>query len=218
MKRVFQGWSLFVLLTLAGSAVVIVFWVLTSLTGEAQFRHMIGVSVLSSFPLLLLTFIASAAARGWRVPLTTWLLRNRKFFGLAFSAVMLWQILFIERLIAVGGRIFPPGLGTYFIVSDLIGYTFLLAMTVTSFDPVRSRMSRRAWTRLHRIGIYYVWFIYAYSFLLGAYFTHGRTALGYAVLSVVAWAAAGLRGWAWHDRRLAQHRSGTRAAGVADSY
>lgn len=195
---------MFAVLLLAASIGVLASWSLTDLSGEQAYRHMIRVSVRCSVPWLVLAFVASATARLWPGPRSAWLLRNRKYIGLAFSASMLWQILFIALLIAAGGRIFSPGLGKYFIISDLIGYALLLAMTVTSFDAVRRRMARSWWRRLHRTGIYYIWFIYTYSFFLGAYFLRVRApdeSFGYLVLAICMLGAAALRFAAWRDRR-----------------
>lgn len=160
---------------------------------------MIRVSVRCSLPLLILAFTASALNRLWPCEASAWLLRNRKYLGLAFSAVMLWQILFIVLLISTGARLFPPGPAAMFIVSDLIGYTLLLSMTVTSFEMFRNRMSPVAWKRLHRTGIYYIWVIYLYSFPIGIYFSRDNhmEVAGYGFLFFITLAAGILRLLAW---------------------
>ena len=152
-----ERWGLFSLLVFIASLVVLACWFITDLSGEQEYRHMIRVSVRCSLPLLIMAFTASALGRLWPGDVSSWMVRNRKFSGLAFSAVMLWQILFIVLLISTGARLFPPGPAALFIVSDLIGYTLLLSMTVTSFEMARRRMSPVAWKRLHRTGIYYIW-------------------------------------------------------------
>lgn len=200
-----ERWGLFSLLVFIASIVVLACWFITDLSGEQEYRHMIRVSVRCSLPLLIMAFTASALNRLWPGEPSAWLLRNRKYLGLAFSAVMLWQILFIVLLISTGASLFPPGPAAMFIVSDLIGYTLLLSMTVTSFEMFRNRMSPVAWKRLHRTGIYYIWVIYLYSFPIGIYFSrddHMEVA-GYGFLFFITLAAGILRLLAWgKDRKV----------------
>ncbi|MCY3751888.1 MAG: hypothetical protein OXG54_10885 [Gammaproteobacteria bacterium] len=200
-----ERWGLFSLLVFIASIVVAGCWFITDLFGEQEYRHMIRVSVRCSLPLLLMAFAASALKRLWPGEASAWLVRNRKYVGLAFSAVMLWQILFIVLLVSTGAPLFPPGPAALFIVSDLIGYTLLLSMTITSFEVFRQRMSPVAWKRLHRTGIYYIWVIYLYSFPIGIYFSrHDNLEIaGYGFLFLVTLAAGLLRLLAWgKDRKI----------------
>ena len=200
-----EGWGLFSLLVFIGSIGVVGCWFITDLSGEQEYRHMIRVSVRCSLPLLIMAFTASALRRLWPGEASAWLVRNRKYLGLAFSAVMLWQILFIVLLVSTGAKLFPPGPAALFIVSDLIGYTLLLSMTVTSFEMFRSRMSPVAWKRLHRTGIYYIWAIYLYSFPIGIYFSRDNhmEVAGYGFLFFITLAAGILRLLAWgKDRKF----------------
>ena len=200
-----EGWGLFSLLVCIASLMVLVCWFITDLSGEREYRHMIRVSVRCSLPLLIMAFTASALTRLWPGEASAWMVRNRRYVGLAFSAVMLWQILFIVLLISTGAKLFPPGPAALFIVSDLIGYTLLLSMTVTSFEMARNRMSTVAWKRLHRTGIYYIWAIYLYSFPIGMYFSRDNhiEVAGYGFLFFVTFASGILRLLAWDkDRKL----------------
>ena len=194
-----EKWGLFSLLVFTASIVVAGCWFITDLSGEQEYRHMIRVSVRCSLPLLIMAFTASALSRLWPGVASAWMVRNRKYVGLAFSAVMLWQILFIVLLISTGARLFPPGPAALFIVSDLIGYTLLVLMTVTSFEMFKSRMSPVAWKRLHRTAIYYIWVIYLYSFPIGVYFSRDDhlEIVGYTFLFFVTFAAGLLRLLAW---------------------
>ena len=194
-----ERWGLFSLLVFIASIVVVGCWFITDLSGEQEYRHMIRVSVRCSLPLLLMAFTASALRRLWPGEISAWIVRNRKYVGLAFSAVMVWQILFIVLLISTGAKLFPPGPAALFIVSDLIGYTLLVLMTVTSFDTVKTRLSPVAWKRLHRTGIYYIWAIYLYSFPIGIYFSRNDhiEVAGYSFLFFVTLAAGILRLVAW---------------------
>ena len=160
---------------------------------------MIRVSVRTAWPLLMIVFVASSLVRLKPGKSSAWLLRNRKYIGLAFSAVMLWQILFIVLLISTGANIFPPGPAALFIVSDSIGYTLLLLMTITSFDKFKHRLSPTAWKRLHKIGIYYISAIYLYSFPIGIYFSRNNSTevAGYSLLFFLTLTAGAIRVVAW---------------------
>ncbi|MBI3770691.1 MAG: hypothetical protein HY271_19655 [Deltaproteobacteria bacterium] len=45
------------------------------------------------------------------------------------------------------------------------GYLFVLAMTVTSFDRTAAWLGPRRWRRLHTLGVYYLWMIFALSYV-----------------------------------------------------
>lgn len=47
----------------------------------------------------------------------------------------------------------------------MIGVLFLLAMTVTSFPKFRGKLSPTNWHRLHKAGIYTLWFLPTFFFL-----------------------------------------------------
>jgi DMSO/TMAO reductase YedYZ heme-binding membrane subunit len=46
-----------------------------------------------------------------------------------------------------------------------LGYVLLAAMVATSNDAAVARLGVRRWRRLHLFGLYYLWFIFAYTFL-----------------------------------------------------
>ena len=166
-----EKWGLFWLITLVGSLAILALWVSSPLVGEQEYRHMIRMSVRVSWPILCVVFMASAVTKLWPGQRSQWFMINRRYIGLSFSAVMLWQIFFIVCLLRSGAQLFPPGIATLFIVSDILGYTLLLLMTVTSFSRFQIKISRLTWKRLHTFGLYYIWFIYFYSFPLGFYFS-----------------------------------------------
>jgi len=192
--NIISRWWLFGTVFAIGSMLMLVLLLQTSLQGEQLYRHMIRMSVRVSWPILAMVFIASAITTLWPGRWSFWLLQNRKYLGLAFSAVMLWQVLFIFCLFSTGAEIFAPGIGSVFIISDLIGYTLLLLMTMTSFSFFRRKISSKAWKQLHTGGLFYIVFIYVYSFPLGVAFSadfHNR--LTYGLLSLASMAVVGVR-------------------------
>jgi hypothetical protein len=46
-----------------------------------------------------------------------------------------------------------------------LGYLLLAAMTATSFDRTAAWLGPRAWSRLHTFGIFYLWFIFAFTYV-----------------------------------------------------
>jgi DMSO/TMAO reductase YedYZ heme-binding membrane subunit len=86
---------------------------------------------------------------------------NRRYVGLAFAAGMTWHFVFVGYFFwAFGNRLAARDL-----TLDLIGLLFLLAMTVTSFPRFRSKMTPANWRRLHKAGIYTLWFLPSFFFL-----------------------------------------------------
>ena len=153
-----SDWLLLVTMSVAISWTVI--WELNkikAIDGPAV-SAMIQYSVWWSVPWLYLAFATSAIRSLFPGIIGTWLMRNRRSFGLCFSVGMAWQLTFIVWLVF--------GFTDYYInevylLSDVIiqipGYIFLIAMSVTSLYPVRRRMNPKHWRLLHKIGIYFLW-------------------------------------------------------------
>jgi DMSO/TMAO reductase YedYZ heme-binding membrane subunit len=87
-----------------------------------------------------------------------WLLRNRRIFGLCFAGGMAWQLTFILwMLIGHWGYYMDEAFALADLSTQIPGYIVLIAMASTSFRPVRRKLRPAHWTRLHKIGIYYLW-------------------------------------------------------------
>ena len=78
-----------------------------------------------------------------------------------------------------------------------MGYTFLIAMVLTSFKIGRRRLTQEQWKLLHRSGIYWLWF-YAWSVYWFNLFYYEDPAVlvdyVYYWGGLLAW---GLRNYAW---------------------
>ena len=121
-----------------------------------------------ALPFLILTFTASSLAALWKTPATRWLLANRRYVGLAFAYGMAWHFGYVIRYKLVFGLQPAP----FDLALDFTGLVFLLAMTVTSFYPVRRRVSPVLWRRLHKTGIYTLWLLPTYFYLDDFYQDH----------------------------------------------
>jgi methionine sulfoxide reductase heme-binding subunit len=142
-----------------------------------------------AFPLFIAAFTASALLELAPSAPTRWLVRNRRFLGLAFAMVMFAHLAAIFALWSV--REDEPHFGLDRVVGGL-GYVFIALMAATSNDGAVRALGRERWSRLHRVGLYLLWFIFTVtylgriseepSFLLGL-----GVALGALALRIVAW-------------------------------
>jgi hypothetical protein len=197
-----NSWRLFWLLALGASAI--------TLLGlpDADFHSARGMSpivlrsVRCALPLFLVAFTASSLAILWPSAFTRWLLANRRYIGLAFAAAMAWHFGFVAYLIWMFGN----PLNFKATAFDLIGLTFLLLMTATSFRPVARHMSRTAWRRLHKTGVYVIWLLatelYFHAFRFGD--TRDRIYLGLLL------AAGAVRAAAWAKKRFTRVQESAR--------
>jgi methionine sulfoxide reductase heme-binding subunit len=164
MGKLLQRWRLFWTLALLISVAI-----LLKTRSRAIDLHtdlglllMIQRSVKCALPFFVVAFSASSLAQLFPNAFTRWLLANRRYIGLAFAFGMAWHFSFISWLALRGYNrfLFLPT------VIDLIGAVFLVAMTVTSF-PRLAPLSPLAWRRLHKSGVYVIWAVAVYTYLLG---------------------------------------------------
>jgi methionine sulfoxide reductase heme-binding subunit len=198
MARAVEAWRLFWLLALVISVATCVWLPLTDFHSARGTAPVILRSVRYALPLFLLAFTASSLATLWPSQLTRWLLRNRRYIGLAFAFAMAWHFSF------VGYSLFSFGMDASSIsvralALDLIGFTFLLLLTLTSFRWSARRLTSANWRRLHKTGVYVIWFVATYIYLGSV--RHGGDLLHVVALSllIAAWL---LRVIVWVIRRV----------------
>lgn len=164
-------------------------------------RAVIRVTARTSLLLFLAAFLASALHSMRSSRFTAWLRRNRRQLGLGFAyshfvhaiaIIAFWQL---DPVTFLAGR--TPG--SY--IPGALGYAFIVAMAITSFDWTARTVGPRAWTLIHRIGVWYVFIQFCLSF--------GKrvvTTPGYAGFLLVLLLALGVRSAAFItrfcDRRL----------------
>ena len=200
-SKAVNGWRLFWLVTAPISAAMLIAMVGKDLSAAESVSSMIQLSVRCAVPLLYVTFAASSVQTLFRGPLGGWLFRNRKYLGLCFAAAMGWQLFFILWLTTVHSDYY---INEVYVLRDaiegVVGYTFLIAMTVTSFAFARRRMKPKTWRLLHLSGIYFLW-AYAFSVYWWALFYYKNPLLLdyiYYWSGFLAWA---LRVAAWNKKR-----------------
>ena len=158
-----NGWRLFWLISGPISVAVIFAMTRTDLSSGPGVSSMIQLSVRCAVPLLFVAFAASSVGALFPGPFGLWLLRNRKFIGLSFAAAMAWQAFFILWLVTIHRDYYVQDV---YVLRDAIegvlGYSFLIAMTFTSFKFGRGLLTPKQWKLLHTLGIYSLW-IYAFA-------------------------------------------------------
>lgn len=202
-----NSWSLFWVLALAASV--------ANLLGlpEADFHSARGMSpiilrsVRCALPLFLVAFTASSLATLWPSGVTRWLLANRRYIGLAFAFGMVWHFSFVAYRIWTFGN----PLNAKATALDLIGFAFLLLLTLTSFRSFARHLSRVNWRRLHKTGVYVIWLV-----ATAIYFHSVREGgdLFHRVVFAVLLAAWILRAAAWAKKRFSRGSAATPTSAV----
>jgi methionine sulfoxide reductase heme-binding subunit len=197
MAKGVESWRLFWLLALVTSVAICLGLPLADFHSARGTAPMIVRSLRIALPLFLLAFTASSLATLWPNRLTRWLLRNRRYVGLGFAFGMAWHLGFVCYSIFSFG-LAASGLTPRGLALDLVGLIFLLLLTMTSFRWPASRLTPVNWRRLHKTGVYVIWFVatYIYSHNL-------RDILPAAAFSllITSWL---LRVAAWVKRRARQ--------------
>jgi hypothetical protein len=174
-------------------------------TGEDGMRALLRATARTSLALFLLAYLASTLRALVDRPFTRWLLRNRRYVGVSFAASHLVHgaaIVGLSRATAT-----PPDTGT--LAAGGLAYAFVAAMTATSFDRSATWLGPRAWNRLHRAGIHYLWFVFAFTFAGTLVQARGAHTIWAALASAALAGALVLRVVAWQRRR---GRASARAA------
>jgi methionine sulfoxide reductase heme-binding subunit len=166
-KHAWEGWSIVGAVAIALILVVTMEAMMAAMPVDGV-RGIIRVTARSSFTLFALAFTASAARYFWPNTWTRWQLRNRRYLGVSFALSHFVHLLAIFAL----GHLAPAELAAE---TDAItwifgglAYVFIGLMAATSFDSTARLLSPRAWSILHTTGSYYIWLIFANSYLARA--------------------------------------------------
>lgn len=156
-----MGWRLVALTAFVMSfgAVILMTWH----DGDVDsIRLLIRLTARVSLGFFCLAFSATAVNRIWPNVWTRWQVANRRYLGLSFAVSHFIHAvaisIFIGRYAAQFHEVHPGSN-----VPGGIGYVFLLAMTVTSFDRTAALVGPRIWRALHASGAYVLWTIFVIS-------------------------------------------------------
>ena len=186
-SRLLEGWIL-VLWAALGIAVMVGAVFAASGTADLDtVKRGLRATARVSLTLFLLAFSASSLRRLWPDRATGWLLRNRRFLGVSFALSHFTHLGLLAALASLTPERFtadPAGL-----IPGFIAYLFLAAMTATSTDRTAQWLGKTWWRRLHLIGSWWIWVVFA-----GAYAPKVMTGgPGYVVAALALVAVAGLR-------------------------
>jgi DMSO/TMAO reductase YedYZ heme-binding membrane subunit len=111
---------------------------------------------------------------------------------------MAWHFTFVAYSVFSFG-LNPSGLTPRALELDLIGFFFLFLMTLTSFRWFARRLAPANWRRLHKTGVYVIWFVATYIYMNSV--RHGGDVLPIVAFSllIAAWL---LRVIAWVNSKV----------------
>lgn len=204
-NKMINGWNLYWLAVAPISLMMVVAMTRVDLTAPEGISSMIQLSVRSAVPWLFVAFAASSINKLYSGPFSRWLLRNRHIVGLIFATAMGWQLTFILWLVGIHTEYY---VNDVYVLSDavegVVGYTFLIAMVLTTFKFGRRRLSARQWKLLHTGGIYWLWF-YAWSvYWFNLFYYQSPAVLLDYIYYWAGFLAWGLRVMAWTKQRSKQ--------------
>ena len=153
-----NGWPLFYVVAALTFATIGVGLVITGVATPEATVAMIRLSVQLASPWIFLAFVARPLAQLHQGGFSRWLLRNRRYIGLSFAAGFAWQAVFIAVLLALYPEYYWQVLhDDADLILRMLSYLLLLALAITSFNPVRRAMRPRSWGVLHLVGVWYFW-------------------------------------------------------------
>jgi methionine sulfoxide reductase heme-binding subunit len=161
---VLQGWPLVGIAVLAiGLCIAII--LATAADSVGGLRRIIRVTARTSVALFVLAFTASALWQLWPGTWTRWLRQNRRYVGVSFAASHFIHLGAILTLGTVAPTTFTALTNPITSIFGGLAYVFIVAQALTSFDRTAQLIGPRAWKILHTTGSYYVWLIFANSYI-----------------------------------------------------
>ena len=150
----------------------------------------------TSLALFMLAYVARPAVQLWPRRATKALLARRKWIGLSFAVSHAFHLAGIVAIAWPDPRTFIASQDPTIVVA-VLAFLLIGAMAVTSIEAVKARMSRRAWTALHRTGMHVFWVVFATTYG-GAV---GERGVAYAAPFAALLAIAGARAAAFARAR-----------------
>lgn len=156
-------WGLFVVLSVPMCFFNVLAMLDTDISTPEGISHMIGYSVRWAIPFIYLVIAASSVKYLFSGPFPAWWMRNRKYIGFVFALAMAWQALFIF-ILSTSYRDYYFEQVFYFRdeLEGSVGYIFLVAMVITSFQFARKKLNQKQWKMIQKGGVYFLW-AYAFS-------------------------------------------------------
>jgi DMSO/TMAO reductase YedYZ heme-binding membrane subunit len=126
-------------------------------------RLVIRTTARTSLALFLAAFLASSLARIWPGGFTSWLVANRRWFGLSFAWSHLVHAVAIIALVQLDPALFWTLSNPVSIAGGSTAYLFIALLAATSYDRMVKAIGPQRWAKLHRTGIWVIWLVFFVS-------------------------------------------------------
>lgn len=183
------GWPIVGWATLALSSMVLLTLLVWGVNEDAV-HAVIRYTARSSLLLFGLAFVASSLRQLWPTPATRWLLVNRRYIGVSFAishAMHMTGIIVLARTSSA----FRGDVDVITLIFGGFGFVVAGVLAATSSNRAVATLGARRWRTLHKLGVYYLFFIFLVTYLPAAFLYPSY--IGFIVILV---AMLGLRFWA----------------------
>lgn len=110
-----------------------------------------------AFLLYIAVFIARPLQQLVPTPFSRSMLRNRRYVGISFGAVMTVHLVLLSWLLLF---VTEQGRSLASLVPGMVTYAFVFLMLLTSFDGPKQVLGSKNWRRLHKAGLYWIGIIF----------------------------------------------------------
>jgi len=160
------GWCLTGIISVLLIINVLIILIINDVNNKETVSLLIRSTAKLSFLLFMSAFVASSLHHYFKNSLTRWLLQNRRYIGVSFAishylhlGALILMTLHIDFNVFEDRGLFKTAFGA-------TAYAFITLMTITSFDKTRNLFGAKNWKRLHTVGGYLLWIIFAQSYIL----------------------------------------------------
>jgi len=131
---------------------------------EEGVRSLVRSTARGAVVLFAAAFSASSLAMLAPGPATRWLRANRRYLGISFALVHGVHLLALVVLAVAFPEPFVSELNAVTLIGGGLAYAFVFGMAATSHDRAVAWLGPRRWSRLHTVGGWYIWLIFAQSY------------------------------------------------------
>ncbi len=164
-NKYLSGWNLTKILSFLLIVNVIITFYLLDIKNKETISVLIRSTAQFSFILFMLAFSASSLYYFWKNKFTKRLLANRRYIGVSFAVSHYIHLFALLMMTFYSSFNVFVDRGLFATIGGGTAYVFITIMTITSFDSTRNLLSTKNWKRVHTIGSYFIWIIFAKSYL-----------------------------------------------------
>lgn len=144
-------------LTVLTVAVPLLLLLAPDATDETKLGFTLRISARLAFLVYVAVFVTRPLRQLVPASFTRALLRNRRYIGLIFAAVMTVHLGLISWLLLI---VTDQGRTLTSLLPGIATYTFVLLMLITSFDAPARALGSQNWRRLHKAGLYWIGLVF----------------------------------------------------------